>query len=394
MLLILILILAIVTPLIAKKVYKKQIHFFEFFVYAIVMIGVIFGIYKYNIYSILKDTEILNGLVRKKVAEKATCVFNDRLSRCRNGYSCKPYPCGTYKCGKSRCTKICHKRCYKYPWEKFYMVYHTLGKFEIDRVDKQGKSEPNRFTVVKIGDPVAIKNNYKNYILGAKYSLFSKELLDSEEYKIPTYPLEIYDYQYLDRVLLFGKSLPKLDYKKFNYEYSKFLGEVGKSKQLNSVLVLTDKTQKFAKVLEAKWVGGKKNDVVIVIGTNVEGKINWVHSFGWSKKNRVFVELRETLIKHGKVNLEVIEIIRKATNKYFERKEMKEFEYLKSEVKANFKILQIIFFVLLSGGFLYYLISNTVIESDTYERIFSLIGEKIVQFLEILFKILEIFFRR
>ena len=394
MLLILILILAIAAPLIIKKVYKRQIHFFEFVVYAVVMIGVIFGIYKYNIHSILKDTEILNGLVRKKATEKAVCIYNDRLSRCRNYYSCNPYTCGTYKCGKSTCTRTCYKRCYTYPWEKFYMVYHTLGEFEIDRVDKQGKNEPNRFAVVKIGDPVAIKNNYKNYILGAKYSLFSKELLDSEEYKIPTYPLNIYDYQYLDRVLLFGKNIPKLDYKKFNYEYSKFLGEVGKKKQLNSVLVITDKTQKLSKVLEAKWVGGKKNDVIIVIGTNVEGKINWVHSFGWSKKNRVFIELRENLIKHGKVNLEVIEIIRIATNQYFERKEMKEFEYLKSEVKANFKILQIIFFILLSGGFLYYLISNTVIESDTYERIFSLIGEKIAQCLEILFKVLEVFFRR
>jgi len=333
------------------------------------MIGIIFGIYKYNIHSILKDTEILNGLVIRKVAEKEICVYDDDFSRCRNDYSCDCYSCNPHDCncnedGKncSTCYDTCCHTCFTYPWEKFYMVYHDFGNFEIDRIDKQGKNEPPRFTKVQIDDPVSRKHEYKNYILGAKHSLFSKELIKSEKYKIPNYPLNIYDYQYLDRVILIGKNLPNLDYKKFNYEYSKFLGEVGKQKQLNSVLVLTDNSQDFTRILEAKWVGGKKNDVIIIIGTNEKADILWVYSFGWSKNNRVFIELRENLIQHKKINLEIIDIIKKATNQYFERKEMKEFEYLKNEIKGNFKILEIIALILISGGFIWFLVVNDINE--------------------------------
>jgi len=76
---------------------------------------------------------------------------------------------------------------------------------------------------------------------------------------------------------------------------------LGPTKQVNVIMVGLGKADSMlGEWQRAKWIGGKKNDVVIVWGGNNK-KPEWVKCFGWTKSEECKRSLETIVLEHGAV---------------------------------------------------------------------------------------------
>lgn len=289
-----------------------------------------------------KDVEILNGFVTGKEINRFTCPVNT-WNPCENGYSCNCRQV-SYSCSDSNGkTKTCYRTecdtCYKYPWEQNFFVDSSLQgerAYKIERVDAQGAVTPPRWAQTHRGDPVSIKHSYKNYLAGVSDSIFHEDGKAEAKYlnKIPTYPLDIYDYYRIDRLVTVGKVT--VNRRVWNEQISRALVYVGPEKQANIVVVIAEGvSMDFANAVRRAWKGFKKNDLVVFIGVDATGKVTWTRTMSWSKASIVNIKIEGDLLTqfNGKAlePVAVMEIVKKDMLQHFDRRSMEEFEYLKDQ---------------------------------------------------------------
>jgi hypothetical protein len=106
------------------------------------------------------------------------------------------------------------------------------------------------------------------------------------------------------------------------------------SKKANVVLVLLkDRPQDYVYALEQHWVGGKKNDVVVVINTNDGWNVTWSYVMSWTKNELFKVELRNHINDIGVMDLsKILPVVEHDAASMFEHRSMKDFEYLKASI--------------------------------------------------------------
>ncbi len=81
------------------------------------------------------------------------------------------------------------------------------------------------------------------------------------------------------------------------------------------------------------WLGGKKNDVIVMVDVAPDGHINWTNTLSWAKNDIVRVKLRDDIMAIGKMDRElVLKVVREDISDLFIRKRMREFEYLNSAI--------------------------------------------------------------
>jgi hypothetical protein len=67
----------------------------------------------------------------------------------------------------------------------------------------------------------------------------------------------------------------------------------GKSKQLRVyIIIFRNKTLDAAKIQQALWQGGNKNEFNVVIGLDDAGNIQWAYPFSWTKKEILKIDVR------------------------------------------------------------------------------------------------------
>ena len=270
------------------------------------------------------DVEIWNGHVLSKHSEKV---------HCRHSYECHCHiRCSGH--GKSRsCYEHCDT-CYEHSYDIDWVVQSNLRNWDISTVDRQGLKEPPRWTEVQVGDPVSDEHVYTNYIKGAPNTLFrySGEETNYQKYLIP-YEQSVYDYYKVNRVFLVNYSLP--DQSLWNTELAKINSFVGYQRQCNIIVLFTSLPQQFFYALTQHWLGGKKNDVIVVIGAT-GSKINWVNIMAWTDSNLYKVKTIDDIIKVKTVDREkILSIISQDTQKMFIRKHMHDFKYLQASVTPS-----------------------------------------------------------
>lgn len=294
------------------------------------------------------DTEILNGAVTGKEQNRVSCSHS---------YSCR---C-RQSCSGSGNSRSCHTvcdTCYEHLYDWDWDVYTTVGNMTISRVDRRGSEEPPRWTAVKIGEPAAVEHGYTNYVKAAPNSLFNTKLAENEAKTkaalIPAYP-SVYDYYRVDHTIDVKAGVANR--KEWDEAIDQVLKTTGAYKQVNIVMVFVGgQGRDYKDMLERAWIGGKKNDVVIVVGVTGT-KIDWVESFTFGKTSGnaiLAVRLRDELQKHGTTENAAagVATIAKQVNADFHRKKMEDYEYLKAEGGPSAKqIGWIVFlvFVLLIG---------------------------------------------
>jgi len=302
------------------------------------------------------DTETWNGSVTGKKQVKVSCEHDYCCQTCQS--------CSTDSKGNTSCTDYCCRTCYDHPYDWDWRVYTTLSDFNISRIDRQGNKEPPRWTKVQKNQPVAEVHRYTNYIKAAPDTLFRQQGL-VEQYKgqLPQYPQSKYDYHYMSRLVLQGVNLP--DRPNWDYELQMVNARVGAPRQANVVLVFTKgKSQEYFDALRQHWLGGKKNDILVVADVS-EDTINWVKVSSWAKFDIFNVKLRDELKELGKLDRpKFLSIVEKNVFAHFERKPMKDFEYLKASITPSTTglIISMIINLILSVGLGIFFLTNDVNE--------------------------------
>jgi hypothetical protein len=326
----------------------------EFGLHVLGVVIVVTVMYQMSIYSATADVEIWNGEVSSKKMERVSC---------RHSYDCF---CVTVSCGKDCTTRSC-QTCYDHNYDNDWTLRTSLGRINIRTIDRQGLKEPPRWSVAKKGDPVAEKHKFTNYIKAAPESIFNDLANATKGFDklIPEYPSTIYDLHYIDRVIAKGVNIPIKNI--LNKDLANMLKPLGSSKQVNAIIVFAGtENRSYIHALEKKWLGGKKNDVVVVIGTKKYPEIAWVDIMSWTKSETFKVKLRDSLTEHGKIDREIVNIMGDNISKHFVRRQMADFEYLKNAIEPSTKALMIMFIigVLVSSGLAYYFHRNDVFEDE------------------------------
>ncbi len=331
----------LITPYIAKLIWKRNVKISE--VASSAAIGVIAAaiVYACGLASQTGDTELINGEVVSKDSEHVSCSHS---------YDCNcrqvrvPQTCSGS--GKNRtCTGGGTERkcdtCYEHSYDVDWNVRSNIGTFGISRVDRQGVVPPPRWLQTNIGDPVAKTHYFTNYVKAVPESLFHAhaEMNGKFDSMVPAYPSSVYDYYKVDRALSVGVPVP--DLKEWSNDISLMLRKLGPQRQANVIVLFVNTSdESYLHALEGKWIGGKKNDIVVLIGSTTYPKIDWVAVSSWTDKALFKVQLRDDIFALGNIDRPaIIKAIESNTMKTFARKQMKDFEYLKYSIEPPVWVL-------------------------------------------------------
>lgn len=281
-----------------------------------------------------QDTEIWNGEVTNKTRIHGTYVESYDCN-CRTVTTTSGTGANRTTSSRQECD-TCYRDHFTVKWD----CHSNIGSVNIKSLDWTNKRvydepDPERYSIIKIGDPFALSKSYTNYIKAVPESLFrpaSNDLKTRYANQIPAYPIEIYDFYKVNRILPIGINL---NVSEWNDKLSIALKKLGPVKQANAVIVITkNPDQNFIYALQDAWVGGKKNDVIVVIGApDFPKKATWVRILAFSDHDIFKVKLRDDILALEELNADnVINLISKNTMESFKRKSMKDFKYLENEI--------------------------------------------------------------
>lgn len=344
----------------------KKVTFFEFLGQNVAQL-VVMSLFLAAIgYRNTHDVEVWNGRVAKKERNKVSCGHS---------YSCNCYQSCSGSGSSQTCTTIC-QTCYEHSYDVDWDVYTTNGEnFEIDRINRQGTDEPPRWTAVKIGEPTSLTHGYKNYVKAAPDSLFRRQgLLDKYAKVIPAYPGKVYDYHRLDRLVLAGgASISDAD--EWNKALSELNADLGAAKQVNmSVVIVQNQPPEFFFALQQAWIGGKKNDVIAVIGVDDSNDIQWAEVMAWTQDKMAEVVIKDAILINDYLDrVRILSALSVGVKNHYVRKPMKDYEYLKDSVAPSMGewIFAMVLGLAVSIGLGIFFLKNDHDQDDESNRFFN-----------------------
>ena len=274
------------------------------------------------------DIEVWNGVVTKK--EKAwTSCEHDYKCNCHQVESCS----GTGKnrsCSSHEECDTCYEHSNDWDWD----VHNSIGEvITIDRIDRRGSNEPPRWTAVKMGEPTAHLHRYTSYIKAAPGSLFREQGDPQYAKHLPEYPSAVFDYYRLNRLVLVNGARVE-NPRAWNQELSEINANLGHAKQVNMIVVLVkDLPSDYFYALRNKWIGGKKNDLILVVGVDAQNTPKWARVMAWTTNHMVEIKLRDAIMDLPELTQHEV-MLRLSANvrKFYQRKPMSDFEYLTSSI--------------------------------------------------------------
>lgn len=304
------------------------------------------------------DVEVWNGRIASKSRDVVSCA---------HAYLCH---CHSVSCGKG-CTTMHCDICHLHPFDVDWDAETTNREgITIDRVsgDLQGLTEPPRWTSVRVGEPTSLTHSYQNYIKASPDTVFRGQGDDPKE-QTPSYPSNVYDYYRLDHLVQFGVSVP--DAKEWNDSLAQIDADLGRTKEVNVVVVLArGKPHSWFRVLERRWIGGKKNDAVVVVGTD-GAAVQWAEVMAWTDHAYFKVKLRDDILAVGSLDREkILAAIAQDTGKEYVRKPMKDFQYLRASAAPSRGEFAVAFAlsVVFSLGLTWFFEENDVFDDEEEEE--------------------------
>ncbi len=323
--------LALIIPMICKLIFPHKVTVKEYFLVSSINIVVIVLFSLLMNVSSTYDTEVWSGQVTGKKSERVSCSHSYRCN-------CVPVQNGTDSKGNPTYTEVC-QTCYDHSYDVDWLVFSNVGSEEISRIDRQGLKEPPRFSKVEIGEPFATTYSFKNYILASPDTLFVNSKSYVEKYKghLPDYP-EIYDYYRIQRVIGIDVNVDNT----LNIMLNEQMRKWGPKKQANIIVVIvSDKySQEYYQALQAHWLGGKKNDVVIVLQIDSEKNIGWTRVFSRADQAVFDKSVEMDIDNMGKFEAKkFVDIVNDNVQNRFKRMSFEKFKYLLDDYKPSFGVL-------------------------------------------------------
>lgn len=342
----------------------KKINIYEWFL-AIILGFIIMGITHSIMWHIkTSDFEYYNANVVKTVYEPPwvqsyTC--------------CKVYGQCCSGSGKDRSCHSCCKvwgTCYRNKGDNYYMYLSNDVDFQINQ---------NTYNVImkKCGPKYNVPGERYNYYSGSRDDIHSKNIDDND---IPVTYLSnwvnkiklnknLFTYKNVDPIKNNLPNYPKeqgpsLEGKKVIGEATKYLsqfdidainGRIGPSSFANLMVVgFANRDENTAELLRSYWFGGKKNDVIIVFDVK-ENKIDWVQTFGWSKKDLFKQNINTLLIGKDPNDIKkLLPNIKYEIEHNYRLNDMDDYNYLSMDVEGaqywciliGFACIIIIYFII------------------------------------------------
>lgn len=310
------------------------------------------------------DTEIWNGRIAKKYKTTGSC--------------CHSYPCNCRQVcsgtGKNRsCSTKCDT-CYEHSHDDVWKAVTTNDEVAYENgCNRPGSSAPARWKRIKVDEPTAIEHRYTNYIKGNPDSVIRRQGL-KEEYGdlLPGYP-EVYDHYRVRRVLGVGVTIPGAA--KLDDRLDAINGDLGARKQVNVILlVVRTEDRGYLHALEEHWLGGKKNDAVVIVGTPRFPDIAWAGVMSWSDSEEMKIRIRDGIERLGTFDGDkVLDIVEREIASGFVRKQMSDFAYLKATItpsSAWLWLLYILTFLIAGGLQAYFWVADPFGEDGRFSRAF------------------------
>jgi hypothetical protein len=357
-------------PWVAKVIWPHKIQLLEIVCTLLITTAVISAVYFAGTVGRTWDNEIWNGEITGKERD--------------HGHYLRPYQCNCYTtCSGSGANQSCSETCSTCFEDRYTVTWSaksSIGSFTIQHLDRGSSSvyntpDPGRYTIVQIGDPCSKAVSFTNYVKAVPESLFHANPLLQEKFagKVPAYPGNIYDLYKIYRVLSVEVNVS--DIAAWNHELSLTLRKLGPHRQANAIIVFVNTNDpNYQYALESAWLGGKKNDIIVLLGTPNYPNIDWVGVVSWTDKQLFKVQLRDDLLALKQVDrTKILETIDKHTSTTFVRKNMKDFEYLKDQIEPPLWVvlLALVLGVFASLGASFYFYHNDPFKDafrSTYPR--------------------------
>lgn len=337
---------------------KGRINWKEFAVMETAVFLVLLMGYGIATYRSTADTEIWSGRIAQKQMQRVSCSHS---------YPCN---CRTVSCGKD-CSSVVCDTCYLHPYDQDWNVWTTNGEgMSIDRVDSQGLREPPRWTSAYVGEPTAVAHYFENYVKANPASILRRMgLTQGYQQWLPPYPSKVYDYYRVDR--FFSEGFNARDAKDWNWLLNQLNADLGAKKKVNIIVGLVkNPNPEYAYALEEAWIGGKKNDAIILIGVPEYPKIGWVRIISWTKAEDFRVYLRDEIQDIGTVQKRdaIIAAIRKHVDEEFVHRKFDELKYLAASVQPGTTGTIILFLLgcALQAGLMWFFYNEDPFESRPY----------------------------
>lgn len=347
--------------LVAKYLFRSTFNWKELGISMVATSIVVVVTWQVGKHSQTQDFEIWNGYVTDKQREHDKYV---RSYQCNCRQSCS----GT---GSSRsCTTIC-STCYEDRYTVTWSAKTTIGSITFDHLDRSSRlvyqsPDPTAYKRCKKGEPASLEKSYTNYVKAVPDSLFHDDSsIESFKKKIPDYP-RVYNFYHFDRVINVDSKIDSAAIKQINDNLDNELKTLGKLKQANILVVLTeidDPTYRYA--VEREWLSGKKNDIVVFVGLD-GNMITWADVMTWALNsgNELFhVTLRDAVTEMKTLNADKFsKTVASVTKKLYDRPQMKDYEYLADDISPPtwVIILAIILSLGVSGGLTWYFHHNEI----------------------------------
>ncbi len=305
------------------------------------------------------DVEIWNGQVIGK---------NRKHDEYQRSYDCNCKNVQT--CSGSGKNRTCSTRsvcdtCYEDRYTVKWTIDSTVGKFTVQELDESSRRvylspDPQLYAQTNVGDPASRRNTYTNYIQAVPESLFATPPASLQARfagLIPAYPDQIYDLFKNNHFLSPGFAVS--DGVQWDRDIAMMLRELGPRKQVNAIVVIakTDDPQ-YADALRYAWEGANKNDVVLVIGSKQWPQISFVRVISWTKNELFKIQLTNSVKNLGIIQREpIMDELQAQISKNFERRRMREFEYLKNEIDPPTWLIVTMLALILAaqGGAMFYI---------------------------------------
>jgi hypothetical protein len=272
-------------------------------------------------WTALRDFEIWNGRVVAKAAGTHGC--------------CHSYECNCHdNCSGSGNERSCSKECdtcFEHASDLYWSATSSNNEVVYDnRCNPPGTATPASWESIQIGEPTAWEHPFTNYIkadpasvlgVGADLSRFSDRL--------PDYPRVVG--HKAARFLFQGDS--PLDAGVLNDGLAELNAALGSRYQVNAIVVVVKEDDPaFAEALRHAWLGGKKNDVVLVMGV-APPTVRFARVFAWNRALGAEDAFKEALsVRVASLGAfdgaRVLRILREEIEQHYERRSFSEFEYL------------------------------------------------------------------
>lgn len=302
------------------------------------------------------DFSIFSGEVVGKKSEKVSCSHQYKC-----GETCRSVT-STDSNGRTSSRQVCEPvYCDEHPYDVSWRVLTTIGTWTIDRVDRQGKTMPQRWDDVIINEPVHEARYASNYLLlNPDRFTTSQQIQAKFAGKLFEYPYP-YDYYRYYRVL----SDNKQDYDDIAIWLNEKLKKDGPAHQLNILLVVTNNTDPdFYYAQMAKWRGVRKNEVVLFYGVDEDEKIQWSRamSFADGQNNLIMLKELETMTYGRMFDATLVQEQYQKIIEEFQRVPNSTFRYLKdSWIPPTWWVISMSVFNLLVGlGLAWFMVKKDV----------------------------------